>query len=227
MDAFFYNDFDSFYFDDLDYRLNNPVYPANPCDGLNPLDIFTAPGNHLCEQNEISMMVGGCPMLDTTSDTGNMEVGHMSVESDPKGGVVVTDIAGGQHHYADMEQAMRLSDVMSGFPVTNFSCMPTMSQSGNTTEVHTSTNLSFYNQKLVDAQSQLDDARRKIANCNDENELQMAIRQAEEARLSLRYWEDCRTLERYNQTMNNLRSDRLINDANKAQSDLHNTLYHF
>lgn len=37
--------------------------------------------------------------------------------SDGMGGVIVTDIIGGQHHYSSMAEAQAMSDVFSGFPV--------------------------------------------------------------------------------------------------------------
>lgn len=38
-------------------------------------------------------------------------------ENDPNGGVIVTDIFGGEHHYMNMEQAQTLTDFMSGLPM--------------------------------------------------------------------------------------------------------------
>ena len=38
-------------------------------------------------------------------------------ENDPNGGVIVTDIFGGEHHYMNMEQAQTLTDFMSGLPI--------------------------------------------------------------------------------------------------------------
>lgn len=38
-------------------------------------------------------------------------------ENDPSGGVIVTDIFGGEHHFLNMEQAQTLTDFMSGLPI--------------------------------------------------------------------------------------------------------------
>lgn len=39
-------------------------------------------------------------------------------ENDPSGGVIVTDIFGGEHHFLNMEQAQTLTDFMSGFQLS-------------------------------------------------------------------------------------------------------------
>lgn len=260
------NDFN---FDELDFRLNNPIYPdpatacaglnpmdifkapdghiytpdemsaivsGNPCAGLNPLDIFKAPDGHIYTPDEISAMVGGgvAPNMPcATTDFSPIEIGQKSIDVDPNGGVIVTDIIGGKHHYSDMEQAMRCSDIMSGFPITEFNhtpSTPSVSDCGQCpnypTDVHTPVDLSFYDGKLDDARAQLIEATKEIENSTDPDKIDNAIRKAEEARSSIRYWEDCRSRLDYDQTIDNIKSDKLINDTNRALNDLHNTLHH-
>lgn len=51
-----------------------------------------------------------------------------SISYDPNewGGVTVTDMFGGKHHYSSMEQAMSSTDILSGLPSSCFTPMPTI-----------------------------------------------------------------------------------------------------
>ena len=117
-------------------------------------------------------------------------------ENDPNGGVIVTDIFGGEHHYMNMEQAQTLTDFMSGLPIatnpTSVSDSP--SNAGPLpTDIHTPNDLSFYDGKLQDAQHRLD--------------------------------QGCRSQADYNQTIEHLKSDKIINDCNDALNKLHDILH--
>lgn len=58
----------------------------------------------------------------TTIDNQNMQNSNPTFEQDlENGGVIVTDIFGGQHHYASMEEANMFTDVFSGIPTSDFS----------------------------------------------------------------------------------------------------------
>lgn len=264
-------DFD---FDELDYRLNNPVYPTNPCAGLNPLDIFKAPDGHIYTPEEMSTIVSGnavnpanpfpelnpldifkapdghiytpeemanmagitpAPSASSVNpDMNNVTIGQKTIEADPNGGVIVTDIIGGKHHFVDMDQAMRLTDIMSGFPISDFNTNPVTPTENSTshhcpnypTDVHTPVNLTFYDNEIDKAHSKLIEAEKEIANSDDPDKVKDAIRKAEDAKSSIRYWEDCRRTEDYNQTIDNIKSDKITNDVNKALNDLHETLHH-
>lgn len=51
------------------------------------------------------------------ADSGLEHHDHPEYTQDINGGVIVTDIIGGQHHYSSMEEAQMMSDAFSGFPI--------------------------------------------------------------------------------------------------------------
>lgn len=221
---------DDFVFDYSDSQMNNPLYPTDPNEGLNPLDIFAAPDGHMYTSEEIANM-SNSPTTSILSDP-FVPVGYPTFVLDPNGGVVVTDITGVKHHYDSIEQAQIMTDVMSGFPVSNISPGSFVPQSGCTicpnypTDVNTPVDLKYYDEKVADAQARLVNATKDIANSNDLDQLEDARRRAENAKNDIRYWEDCRNRSNYDQTIDNIKSDKIINDANKAQKELHNTIHH-
>jgi len=234
MDSFELDELD-FWCEELDNRVNNPIYPPISSEGFNPADIFTAPDGHIYTPDEICLIMNGNGSLDVNSDStnlNNLEIGKMSFEDDPNGGVIVTDIFGGKHHYSDMDQAMCLTDVLSGMPI--YSGISTSSTGGEScdhcpnlpTDVHTPVDLTFYDKELDDAQSKLDEAFRELENCNSVDDMDNAKRRIEDAKKDIEYWERCRRNSSYDQTINNIKSDKLTNDINRALNDLHNTLHH-
>lgn len=221
---------EDFYFDNLDPQFCNPNYPISMSEGLNPIDIFTAPDGHLYTPEEIANM-SNMPSTNLPIEP-IVSIEHPSFDLDPNGGVVVTDITGTTHHYNTMEQAQRMTDVMSGFPVTVLSPGSFVPQSGctgcpnNPTDIHTPVDLKYYDEKVADAQARLVAATKDIENLNDFDQLEDARRRAENAKNDIRYWEDCRTQSSFDQTIDNIKSDKIINDANRAAKELHDTLHH-
>lgn len=54
----------------------------------------------------------------------DFQAAHPTYETDEAGGVTVTDIFGGTHHYSSMEEANLLTDFMSGLPTSEFGGTP-------------------------------------------------------------------------------------------------------
>lgn len=149
-------------------------------------------------------------------------------ENDPNGGVVVTDIFGGEHHYMNMEQAQTLTDFMSGLPIatnpTSISDSP--SNAGHfPTDIHTPNDLSFYDGKLQDAQHRLDQALDDVTHSTNASELEDALSRQKQAENDIEYWKGCRSQADYNQTIEHLKSDKIINDCNDALNKLHDILH--
>lgn len=149
-------------------------------------------------------------------------------ENDPNGGVIVTDIFGGEHHYMNMEQAQTLTDFMSGLPIatnpTSVSDSP--SNAGPLpTDIHTPNDLSFYDGKLQDAQHRLDQALDDATHSTNASELEDALSRQKQAENDIEYWKGCRSQADYNQTIEHLKSDKIINDCNDALNKLHDILH--
>ena len=153
-------------------------------------------------------------------------------ENDPNGGVTVTDIFGGKHHYMDMEQAQALTDFMSGLPVSTPIVTPsaditpdiTPDEGHLPTDIHTPTDLSFYDDKLLDAQHRLDRALEDASQAKNGTELEDAMNRQRQAQNDIEYWKNCRSQAEYNQTVEHQKFDRIINDGNRALNDLHDIL---
>lgn len=158
---------------------------------------------------------------------------HPEYMDDPNGGVIVRDIFGEEHHYADMNQAQQLTDFMTGVPIVMFPSMPPANTSSTDsqqeghlpTDIHTPVDLTYYDNRIKDAQQQLDKALEDAARAKDAKELEDALNRQTQARRSMSFWDTCRTQFKYNQTISNIKSDRIINDANDALNKLHDTLY--
>lgn len=149
-------------------------------------------------------------------------------ENDPNGGVIVTDIFGGEHHYMNMEQAQTLTDFMSGLPIatnpTSVSDSPS-NAGAFPTDIHTPNDLSFYDGKLQDAQHRLDQALDDATHSTNASELEDALNRQKQAENDIEYWKGCRSQADYNQTIEHLKSDKIINDCNDALNKLHDILH--
>lgn len=149
-------------------------------------------------------------------------------ENDPNGGVIVTDIFGGEHHYMNMEQAQALTDFMSGSPIaTNSTSVPdSPSNAGQLpTDIHTPNDLSFYDDKLQEARHRLDQALDDATHSTNARELEDALSRQKQAEKDIDYWKGCRSQADYNQTIEHLKSDKIINDCNDALNKLHDILH--
>lgn len=143
-------------------------------------------------------------------------------------GAVVTDIFGGEHHYMDIEQAQAQTDFMSGLPITTNPTSASVFSSNEEhlpTDIHTPNDLSFYDDKLQEAQHRLDKALDDATHSTNPNELEDALNRQKQAKNDIEYWNGCRSQADYNQTMEHLKSDKIINDCNKALNNLHNMLH--
>lgn len=149
-------------------------------------------------------------------------------ENDPNGGVIVTDIFGGEHHYMNMEQAQTLTDFMSGLPIatnpTSVSDSPS-NAGAFPTDIHTPNDLSFYDGKLQDAQHRLDQALDDATHSTNASELEDALSRQKQAEKDIEYWKGCRSQADYNQTIEHLKSDKIINGCNDALNKLHDILH--
>lgn len=149
-------------------------------------------------------------------------------ENDPNGGVIVTDIFGGEHHYMNMEQAQTLTDFMSGLPIatnpTSVSDSPS-NAGAFPTDIHTPNDLSFYDGKLQDAQHRLDQALDDATHSTNASELEDALSRQKRAENDIEYWKGCRSQADYNQTIEHLKSDKIINGCNDALNKLHDILH--
>lgn len=149
-------------------------------------------------------------------------------ENDPNGGVIVTDIFGGEHHYINMEQAQTLTDFMSGLPIatnpTSVSDSPS-NAGAFPTDIHTPNDLSFYDGKLQDAQHRLDQALDDATHSTNASELEDALSRQKQAEKDIEYWKGCRSQADYNQTIEHLKSDKIINGCNDALNKLHDILH--
>jgi len=92
------------------------------------------------------------------------------------------------------------------------------------TDIHTDVDVSFYDDKIDDARENLIDASKEIVNAETMDDINRAIEQGKQAQADIDYWEGCRAQSEYSQTIDNIRTDAIINDCNKALNDLHNTL---
>lgn len=109
---------------ELDFRLNNPVYPPfQPTSDFDPSSIFTAPDGHLYTPEEMAAIANQNPVGFENPQL-TETVGKVSYDSQPDGTVIVTDIFGGKHSYMSMEQAQANTDILSGMPCKQFSSMP-------------------------------------------------------------------------------------------------------
>lgn len=148
-------------------------------------------------------------------------------KNDPNGGVIVTDIFGGEHHYMNMEQAQTLTDFMSGLPIatnpTSVSDSPS-NAGAFPTDIHTPNDLSFYDSKLQDAQHRLDQALDDATHSTNASELEDALNRQKQAENDIEYWKGCRSQADYNQTIEHLKSDKIINGCNDALNKLHDIL---
>lgn len=170
------------------------------------------------------------PHLDDSTMQGVLSIATSpTFETDPNGGVIVTDIFGGEHHYMDMEQAQALTDFFSGLPVQTMNS--TSSFDGTTddghlpTDIHTPNDLTFYDDKIEEAQRKLNDAIEDAARTTDARELEDALERQRLARNDIEYWSGCRSQAEYNQTIEHQKSDRIINDVNEALNNLHDVLH--
>lgn len=149
-------------------------------------------------------------------------------ENDPNGGVIVTDIFGGEHHYMNMEQAQTLTDFMSGLTIatnpTSVSDSPS-NAGAFPTDIHTPNDLSFYDGKLQDAQHRLDQALDDATHSTNASELEDALSRQKQAEKDIEYWKGCRSQADYNQTIEHLKSDKIINGCNDALNKLHDILH--
>lgn len=149
-------------------------------------------------------------------------------ENDPNGGVIVTDIFGGEHHYMNMEQAQTLTDFMSGLPIatnpTSVSDSPS-NAGAFPTDIHTPNDLSFYDGKLQDAQHRLDQALDDATHSTNASELEDALSRQKQAENDIEYWKGGRSQADYNQTIEHLKSDKIINGCNDALNKLHDILH--
>lgn len=149
-------------------------------------------------------------------------------ENDPNGGVIVTDIFGGEHHYMNMEQAQTLTDFMSGLPIatnpTSVSDSPS-NAGAFPTDIHTPNDLSFYDGKLQDAQHRLDQALDDATHSTNASELEDALSRQKQAENDIEYRKGCRSQADYNQTIEHLKSDKIINGCNDALNKLHDILH--
>lgn len=149
-------------------------------------------------------------------------------ENDPNGGVIVTDIFGGEYHYMNMEQAQTLTDFMSGLPIatnpTSVSDSPS-NAGAFPTDIHTPNDLSFYDGKLQDAQHRLDQALDDATHSTNASELEDALSRQKQAENDIEYWKGCRLQADYNQTIEHLKSDKIINGCNDALNKLHDILH--
>lgn len=235
MDNQFFDSLDMWEWE-LDHSINNPIYPPMPTCDFDPSSLFTAPDGHIYTPEEISTMMGwdsGVHSDYPISEMQSFEPGKISFDTDPCGGVIVTDIFGGKHHYSDMDQAVYLTDALSGMPIRgSHSSISTSHNDGQSccpnlpTDVHTPVDLTFYDNKLEEARTKLEEANRVIENSTDIDAIENARRQANDARNDINYWERCRTNSNYDQAMQNIKDDKMTNDINRAMNDLHDTLYH-
>lgn len=150
-------------------------------------------------------------------------------ENDPNGGVIVTDIFGGKHHYMDMEQAQTLTDFFSGLPIHTMDSTPTHDSCSNDehlpTDIHTPNDLTFYDDKIEEAQRKLDDAIEDASRATNARELEDALERQRQAKNDIEYWNGCRSQAEYNQTIEHQRTDKIINDVNEALNNLHDVLH--
>jgi len=131
-----------------------------------------------------------------------------------------------------MNEFLDFMDVGSGLPSEPICTFPNMGQMSADligyeplpTDIHTDVDVSFYDDKIDDARESLIDASKGIVNAQTMDDINRAIEQGKQAQADIDYWEDCRTKSECNQTIDNIRTDAIINSCNKAFNDLHNTL---
>lgn len=124
-----------------------------------------------------------------------------------------------------MNDYLNLTDEQLGF-------IPDLEQTGvesdgfipYPTDIHTDVDVSFYDEKIEDSRKSLINASEDIVNAQSTDEIERAIEQGKQAQADIDYWNHCRTQSECNQTIDNIRTDQIINDCNKALNDLHNTL---
>ena len=150
--------------------------------------------------------------------------------NDPNGGVIVIDIFGGEHHYMDMNQAQLLTDMFSGLPSSSFTPMPQTTCGEKDchlpTDIHTPNDLTFYDEKIEEAQRQLNRALEDATKTTDARALEDALTRQRQAKNDIEYWNRCRSQANYDQTVSHIKSDSIINKANEALNNLHDTLHH-
>jgi len=99
------------------------------------------------------------------------------VQDIDNGGVIVTDIFGGQHHYTSMEQANICTDVMSGMPTSNFQSNP-ISMPNNENDTSDVDNRSVERIKLdrsEELEHERDSAVEKYHNAINRNDYEEAL----------------------------------------------------
>lgn len=92
------------------------------------------------------------------------------------------------------------------------------------TDQHSCVDVSFYDERINDAHKSLVDASQDIVNAQSMDDINRAIEYSKQAQADIDYWNHCRTQSECSQTIDNIRTDQIINDCNKALNDLHNTL---
>lgn len=92
------------------------------------------------------------------------------------------------------------------------------------TDIHTDVDVSFYDEQIENSRNSFIDASEDLVNAQGIDEIERAIEQSKQAQADIDYWNHCRTQSEYDQTIDNIKTDQIINECNKALNDLHNTL---
>lgn len=204
-------------------------------------DIFSGGGVDINADFQYKIHTADVTPTSAGVNTVNYTIQPAPAAYDPQanGSVVVRDMFGMEHSWGSMDMAMYNTDIMSGLPCSSFSQMPVTggSSSGSSgssnwspypTDVHTDTNLGFYDDKIDQARKDYLDYTEKFTEASKNNDLdKMDYYQskAREAQSSDSYWSGCRAMEEYDQKVANIRQDALTNGMNKAMNDLHNAIY--
>lgn len=102
----------------------------------------------------------------------------LTIEDDPYGGVIVTDIFGGKHHYADLEQVQTLTDVLSGLSIQITPSHQSTPREGDLPiDIHTP-----IDGKIEEAQRDLNKALVDADRATDARELEDALARQKQAR---------------------------------------------
>ena len=81
-------------------------------------------------------------------------------------------------------------------------------------------------EKIEEAQRQLNRALEDATKTTDARALEDALTRQRQAKNDIEYWNRCRSQANYNQTVSHIKSDSIINKANEALNNLHDTLHH-
>ena len=141
-------------------------------------------------------------------------------------GVTVTDVFGGQHHYASQEMANDCTDFFSGLPCSGTTPihMGNLSSPDLPTDVHTPVDTSFYDDQITASAKRLEQATRDMNDTYSAAETSEARRAMEQAQKDIDYWNNYKATVAVNQGINNIQHDMLANELNKSLNDFNDVI---